>query len=118
MIDSTSKPSDACNRLKSVKDEEDVGPDGVTIKGRLQELVNKTVEDIKQCANTCDAYSKMKLLAKVLKGPLWEGRLISFVQLFSQRRDEFQFALAAHTGRKIGQINDNMDSLTRDLKQK
>ncbi|KAI0951411.1 hypothetical protein AcW1_008459 [Taiwanofungus camphoratus] len=118
MIDSTSKPSDACNRLKSVKDEEDVGPDGVTIKGRLQELVNKTVEDIKQCANTCDAYSKMKLLAKVLKGPLWEGRLISFVQLFSQRRDEFQFALAAHTGRKIGQISDKMDSLTRDLKQK
>ena len=41
-------------RLRGIKDEESVGPDGQTIKARMQELVKQTAEDIKTCANACE----------------------------------------------------------------
>ena len=47
-----SMPTCSCvSRLRSVKDEETIGPDGNTIKARMQELVKKTADDIKSCAN-------------------------------------------------------------------
>ncbi|KAH9950295.1 hypothetical protein B0H21DRAFT_565923 [Amylocystis lapponica] len=102
-------------RLQTVKDEDEIGPDGMTVKGRMQGIVGRTARDIKDCANTCDAYSKMKFLAKVLKGPLWEGSLLQFVDLFSKRRSEFEFALSIHIGRGIDDANRKLDSLSRDL---
>ncbi|KAH9950246.1 hypothetical protein B0H21DRAFT_819379 [Amylocystis lapponica] len=102
-------------RLQAVKDEDEIGPDGMTVKGRMQEIVGRTARDIKDCANTCDAYSKMKLLAKVLKGPLWEGSLLQFVDLFSKRRSEFEFALSIHIGRGIDDANRKLDSLAHDF---
>ncbi|GBE85444.1 hypothetical protein SCP_0706310 [Sparassis crispa] len=105
-------------QLKVVKDEEDVGPDGVTLKGRLQGLVKKTADDMKNCANTCDAYSKMKLLAKVLKGPLWEGTLTDFGIIFTKRRTEFEFALSIHIGRGVDEANRKLDNLAQELKER
>ncbi|KAL6299183.1 hypothetical protein BKA93DRAFT_612607 [Sparassis latifolia] len=105
-------------QLKTVKDEEDVGPDGVTLKGRLQGLVKNTADDMKDCANTCDAYSKMKLLAKVLKGPLWEGTLTNFGIIFTKRRTEFEFALSIHIGRGVDKANRKLDNLAQELKER
>ncbi|KAH9948257.1 hypothetical protein B0H21DRAFT_847639 [Amylocystis lapponica] len=104
--------------LKTVKDPEDPGPDGITIKGRLQELVKKTAKDMQDCANTCDAYSKMKVLAKVLKGPFWEGSLANFVTLFTKRRTEFEFALSIHIGRGVDEANQKLDLLSQQLQQR
>lgn len=49
-------------RLKTVKDPDEVAPDGSTIKSRMEALSKGTADDIKSCGNTCDAYSKKKLL--------------------------------------------------------
>ncbi|KAJ7584970.1 hypothetical protein C8J56DRAFT_139201 [Mycena floridula] len=84
-------------QLKNCKDVEDVAPDGSTIKARMQELCQQTADDIKACANLCDCYTKKKLVVKVLKGPIWEGKLLKFVALFTKRRSEFEFSLAIHT---------------------
>ncbi|KAJ7779541.1 hypothetical protein B0H14DRAFT_2631247 [Mycena olivaceomarginata] len=68
-------------QLKNVKDAEEVAPDGTTIKGRMQEIVKGTADDIK-------AVQMKKLVVKVLKGPIWEGRLVKFVGAFTKRRGE------------------------------
>ncbi|KAF8581694.1 hypothetical protein K439DRAFT_202072 [Ramaria rubella] len=108
-------------QLKEVKDADEIAPDGTTIKGRLGVLVNQTAQDIKDCANACDTYSKKKLLVKVLNGPVWEGRLVKFVGIFTQRRSEFQFALSIHTAQGIDSANktiSDVDQTTRDMNTK
>ena len=103
-------------RLRGIKDEETIGPDGQTIKARMQELVKQTAEDIKTCANACDAYSKKKLLVKVIKGSIWEGTLKGFIDVFANRRKAFTFALSIHVGvgvddanRKLKEIDAKID---------
>ncbi|KAK6985237.1 hypothetical protein R3P38DRAFT_3291978 [Favolaschia claudopus] len=86
----------------NVKDADEVAPDGSTIKGRLQEIVNIATDDIKACANACDAYTKKKLVVKVLKGT------------FTKRRSEFEFALSVHTAVGVDAVN----KVTQEMNQK
>ncbi|KAJ6610468.1 hypothetical protein B0H10DRAFT_411247 [Mycena sp. CBHHK59/15] len=108
-------------QLKNVKDAEEVAPDGTTIKGRMQEIVKGTADDIKACANACDTYSKKKLVVKVLKGPIWEGKLVKFVGIFTKRRSEFEFALAIHTSLGVDAANralGTVDQTTQEINAK
>ncbi len=74
------------------------------LKDRLEELAEQTAKDIKECANFCDTFLKKKLLVKVLKGPVWAEKLAGFVQVFNDRKDDFQFALAMHTANSLTEI--------------
>ncbi|OSX66346.1 hypothetical protein POSPLADRAFT_1133525 [Postia placenta MAD-698-R-SB12] len=109
---------EASGGLKNIKDEAITGPKGVTIEARLQGLMKQTASDIRSCGNVCDAYSKMSLLAKVLKGPLWEGTFASFVSKFSQRRDDIEFALSIHIAGKVDGLHDKVDDLAQIVERK
>ncbi|KAJ7777866.1 hypothetical protein DFH07DRAFT_796416 [Mycena maculata] len=104
-------------QLKNVKDAEEVAPDGSTIKGRMQEIVKATVADIKACANACDTYVKKKLVVKILKGPIWDGKLVAFVGAFTKHRSEFEFALAIHTSVGVDQANKTLDSVDQTTQE-
>jgi hypothetical protein len=108
-------------RLKDIKDVDQISLEGNTMKGRLEELSIMTAEDIKSCANTCDAYSKKKLVVKVLSGPVWEGKLLEFVSLFTERKQQFMFALSVNTALGVGEANmklDNVEAITREVNKK
>ena len=84
----------------------------------MQELVNETEKDIKNCANTCDTYAKKMLLVKVIKSFVWEGTLKAFIKLFANRRKAFMFELSIHVGvgidianRKLKEIDSKLDVL-------
>ena len=111
-----------------------VASDGQTIEGRMQKLCVKVAEDIKRCANTCDTYLKSvfasftifpilivnfrkKILVKIFAGPMWEGRLLEFVEIFTNRRKEFEFALTIHTADANIKL-DTVDGRTAELNQK
>lgn len=94
-----------------MKDPNDIGLDGRTIEARLQGLSQQTAEDIKDCANTCDIYSRKKLLVKVLRGLDWEEKLRSFIRLFTKRRAEFEFALACHNARTVDELKVHSDEM-------
>ncbi|KAI1785570.1 hypothetical protein LXA43DRAFT_976136 [Ganoderma leucocontextum] len=81
-----------------------IGLDGRPLKDRLEELAEKTAKNIKDCANFCDTFVKKKLLVKVFKGPVWAEKLTGFVQVFSDRKADFQFALAMHTANSISDV--------------
>ena len=97
-------------RLQSVRANH-VARDGITIGARLLDLIKRTATDIKECANVCDTYSKKRLLVKVLKGPIWDDTLKGFIQLFVDRKAEFSFAVAIHTGIAIDRANDKLDTI-------
>ncbi|KAJ7262295.1 hypothetical protein B0H12DRAFT_1105150 [Mycena haematopus] len=108
-------------QLKNVKDADEIAPDGTTIKGRMQEIVKATAEDIKSCANACDTYTKKKLVVKILKGPVWEGKLAKFAGTFTKRRSEFEFALSIHTALGVDAANKTLgsvDKVTQEMNEK
>ncbi|KAJ7507339.1 hypothetical protein B0H11DRAFT_2319240 [Mycena galericulata] len=108
-------------QLKNVKDADEIAPDGSTIKGRMQVIVQATADDIKACANACDTYSKKKLVVKILKGPVWEGKLANFAGTFTKRRSEFEFALSIHTALGVDQANKTLgdvDKTTQEMNMK
>ncbi|KAI0767749.1 hypothetical protein C8Q74DRAFT_1318273 [Fomes fomentarius] len=96
---------EALLQLRAIKDEETIGPDGTTVKARMLELVKQTADDIKSCANTCDTYSKKKLIVKVIKSSVWDSALKSFIDLFARRRKDFTFALSIHVGVGVDHAN-------------
>lgn len=49
-------------RLKNIKDPKEIAYDGITIEGRMQELIRMTEGEIKQCTNACDTFHKKKVL--------------------------------------------------------
>ena len=100
------------HRLNHIKDPSVEDIDGSTVEGRMQGLIKQIADDIKRCANTCDVWSKMRLLARILKAPFWEGTFVDFVNLFAQRRTDLEFAMSMHTARGIDQVSNKLHDLT------
>ena len=95
--------------LKEVENDKLIAPDGASIEDRLRSLVARTVDDIKLCSNVCDTYVKKRLLAKVMLGSIWDAKLLEFVQLFTKRRQEFEFELSIHTSQGVDKANIKLD---------
>ncbi|KAL7277857.1 hypothetical protein ACG7TL_008803 [Trametes sanguinea] len=101
-------------QLQSVRDNH-IGRDGLTIGKRLEDVVEKAAQDIKECANACDAYARKRLLAKVLKAPSWDATLKDYIQRFVDRKAEFSFAISLHTGYGIDRANNMLDTLLTNI---
>jgi hypothetical protein len=104
--------------LRQVENDNVIAPDGINIGDRLKSLVERTADDIKICSNVCDAYTKKRLLAKVLLSSAWNAKLLDFVELFARRRQEFQFELSIHTNQGVDKANVKLDAIgdaTREL---
>ena len=64
---------------------------------------------------------RKKLLVKIFAGPIWEGRLVEFVGVFTKRRDEFKLALTIHTTVGVDTANlklDIVNELTAEVSRK
>lgn len=81
------------------------------LSARLHELAESTAEDIKQCANLCDAFLKSKLLLRVLKGPLWAERFAASMERFARRKEEYSLALAMHTASTVTKMAVDVESI-------
>ncbi|KAH9919769.1 uncharacterized protein BXZ73DRAFT_104877 [Epithele typhae] len=91
-------------QLKDIESTRHRGLDGEALEDRLERLSNKTAENIKACANVCDTFLKKRPIVRVFKGPLWADRLGEFVEIFAQRKGDFEFALAMHTATGVTEI--------------
>jgi hypothetical protein len=106
--------------LKDVENDKLIAPEGTNIEDRLKSLVERTADDIKTCSNVCDAYTKKRLLAKVLLSSLWDMKLLNFVELFATRRKEFEFELTMHSSQGIDKANVKLDAVgnaTKEIKE-
>lgn len=58
---------------------------------------------------------------RVIKGPVWEGRLLKFAGLFTKRRSEFEFSLTIHTSLGVDAANVTLsivDKSTQEMNAK
>ncbi|KAI9067549.1 hypothetical protein FKP32DRAFT_1539650, partial [Trametes sanguinea] len=94
-------------QLRTIKSEQEVGPDGFSVRSRMEELVQLTASatNIKECANACETYLKKKTLSRLVASSKWEHTLAKFAGHFVKRRCEIEFALSVHTGVKIEEMN-------------
>ncbi|KAG9021033.1 hypothetical protein FS842_006848 [Serendipita sp. 407] len=97
--------------LRSIKDPRQTAPDGTTIEGRMQGLMQRIADDITKCGNACDTYTKKHVLVKVLKSPIWEGKLAGYGDLFDTHRKEIQFAISLHTSLGVEEANVKLENL-------
>ena len=95
-------------RLKDVNKDKRAGEDNTTISGRMQLLIDKTEQDIRKCANSCNAYAKKKLLSKVVHSSSWSDEFKGYIQGFTDRRREFEFALSIYIGHAVNTANDKL----------
>lgn len=47
----------------------------------------------------------------MLKGPIWEPKLLAFVQTFTKRRGELEFSLTIHTAVGVDSANIKLDEV-------
>ncbi|KAI0331154.1 hypothetical protein GY45DRAFT_1276344 [Cubamyces sp. BRFM 1775] len=106
---------EALLQLDNIKDRDAVGPGGMTIEARMQNLVKQTADDITACGNACDTYAKKRLIVKVVKGSVWEGTLKTYIDIFAKRRKDFTFALAIHTGMGVDDANRKLNTLDHKI---
>jgi hypothetical protein len=122
--------------LNHIRDPNDRGPDGTTLQGRMHRLIKNIAKDITACGNVCDAYTKKgivgrsfsafgaaeqtelccQFVVKVLKGPLYEGRLADFAARFSERRKELHLALQMHTTLGVDKANRTLADVNRTVR--
>ena len=81
------------------------------MQGRMQGLIDKTVEDITNCANACNTYSKQKIWTKVVKCSSWDTQLQGYAKSFKTRCKEFQLALSLYIGQGVNMANDKLDDI-------
>ncbi|KAI0090196.1 hypothetical protein BDY19DRAFT_887919 [Irpex rosettiformis] len=101
-------------QLRNVRDPHQICADGSPIHSRLETVSKMAAQNIKECSNTCDTYLKKTLVVKVLRSQLWEERLASFLRVFAQRRQDFEFALMIHTANTVESTN----ATTQEMNQK
>ena len=56
---------------------------------------------------------RKKVLVKIFAGPVWEGRLLEFVGVFTKRREEFEFALTIHATIGVDAANLKLDTVNQ-----
>ncbi|KAH9919746.1 uncharacterized protein BXZ73DRAFT_104850 [Epithele typhae] len=91
-------------QLKDIESTSHRGLDGQAIEDRLEALSKQTAADIKACANLCDTFLKKRTLARVFKGPIWADKLASWVDVFTERKGGFEFALAMHSATTVSDV--------------
>ncbi|KAG6906642.1 hypothetical protein DXG01_012817 [Tephrocybe rancida] len=96
-------------QLRDIKDPEETGPDGLTLPGRLQTLMDEIAKYIKECASACDLYMKKSCIRKYLKSFIYETRLAEFATRFSEYETEIQRALSMHTTLGVDAANVKLD---------
>ncbi|TBU25684.1 hypothetical protein BD311DRAFT_492317 [Dichomitus squalens] len=102
-------------QLKDVNRDKRAGDDNTTISGRMQHLVEKTEQDIRKCANACNAYAKKNILSKVVHSSAWDGEFKGYIQGFTTRRGEFGFALSIYIGRAVNNVTDKLVSMEEKM---
>ena len=89
----------------------------MAISRRMQGLIDQAKEDITNCANSCDAYSKKRLLVKVLLGQIWEAKFIALGTTFAEHRIRFHQILAMHASTGIDAIRVNLGDMEKALQE-
>ncbi|KAF8996216.1 hypothetical protein BDQ17DRAFT_1364614 [Cyathus striatus] len=81
----------------------------------LTDLVKAISNEIKECGNDCDCYSKKKPLSKFIKANGYEKQFSDHIERFAQRREQLNLQLLLYLGRKQEEMESKLDSIQLQL---
>lgn len=87
-------------------DAELVDSENKTFTMRMEEVTVIMAEEIKNCGNACDAYSKKNALVKALMSIAWNDILSRFSLTFTKRSDQIRTLLSIYTTQRIDKAVD------------
>ncbi|KAJ7073257.1 hypothetical protein B0H15DRAFT_793050 [Mycena belliarum] len=88
---------------------------GKTVAATLSGVCTLIAEDIKNCGNLCDKYSKTSFCGKLLKSPLYNERFSKFIQLFETWMRELDRKLGLFTAITVHSLSVSMDQVYTTL---
>ncbi|TFK64974.1 hypothetical protein BDN72DRAFT_962869 [Pluteus cervinus] len=103
--------------LRHFRDPTEAGPDGLPLGARIQTLMVKIANDIKNAGSACDAYLRKSFLARTLKSKIYESRLADFGAIFEGNKADLQRALSLHTARGVDAANEKLGSMENKVDQ-
>lgn len=83
----------------------------------MQSLMKDIAEDIKSCANSCDVWSGMRLLVRLLRAPFWESTFVKFAELFASRRKALVAGMSAYTALSVSKMSDKLHDMMELMKE-
>ncbi|KAI0757704.1 hypothetical protein C8Q80DRAFT_1216217 [Daedaleopsis nitida] len=102
-------------QLRDIDKDKRAGEASQTIRDRMENLVAKTEQDIRKCANACSAYAKKRTISKVLHSSSWSDTFKGFIAGFTTRRGEFEFELSLYIGRAVNTANSKLVSIENKM---
>ena len=97
--------------LQDISKDKRAGKENTTISDRMQHLVDQTEKDIRQCANSCNAYAKKRALSKVIQSSSWSDEFKGRIKGFTTRKREFEFELSLYIGDAVNNANEKLLSI-------
>ncbi|TFK69486.1 hypothetical protein BDN72DRAFT_819995 [Pluteus cervinus] len=94
--------------LRHIADPMEEGPDGSPLGARIQTLMDRIANDIKDAGSACDAYLKKSFLARTLKSKIYETRLAEYGAMFETNKADIQQSLTMHTARGVDAANEKL----------
>lgn len=76
------------NRLNAYVTEDNEG-----LQVQIEPLIGPMVEDIKNCANACDAYYWKSSVSKFILRRTWADALVQYAQVFVKHREELKLIM-------------------------
>ena len=95
------------------KDLEIANQNGDTHESGLQVWAETTAQNIKDCGNACDAWTKKRLAVKIFIAPVWEKQLAGFNALFTKRQNELVAALAVFTALGVNALQSDIREMKK-----
>ncbi|KAI5822422.1 hypothetical protein K523DRAFT_256964, partial [Schizophyllum commune Tattone D] len=106
-----SQMHDMMSALRRFSDSRHVGADGTTLEETLAPEMDAVAEDIMECGNVCDSYTKKRIISKMFKASIYERRMAEYGEHFAKRRSSFDLILSVHTSVSVIEVSDKLDTL-------
>ncbi|TFK63878.1 hypothetical protein BDN72DRAFT_826239 [Pluteus cervinus] len=103
--------------LRHIRDPMEESPDGSRLGARIQTLMDKIANDVKDAGSACDAYLKKSFLARTLKSKIYENRLADYGTTFEDNKTELHRVLSMHTARGVDAANEKLSSMDNKVDQ-
>ncbi|KAG6853344.1 hypothetical protein C0991_005075 [Blastosporella zonata] len=114
-------------QLRDIEDPNKIGPDGLSLPGRLETLMEEIAKYIEECASACDFYLKKSLIpiilismprpGKYVKSVIYETRFAKYAAQFSEYEVQLQHALTVTTAVGVDALNQKMDDQATRLQE-
>ncbi|KAJ6476220.1 hypothetical protein C8R45DRAFT_373523 [Mycena sanguinolenta] len=89
---------------------------GTSVRGMLSDLCKAIAEDIENCGNLCDKYSKTSFLGQLFKSPIYNERFSEFIETFETHKNELDHKMLLITTIRVHSAGEEISHMHKTVK--